>query len=302
MKTQDIISRIEKDPRAFVAECDHAYRERLKAAVKCIADRAADCPVVLISGPSGSGKTTSAKIIEQYLDNMGLETHAIAMDNYFLPLTNEEKELLRENKLDLESPVRMDAALLAEHLEAFRACREVELPKYHFPTSSRIKSGETLKRKKGELIIFEGIHSLNPALFGTTDEFTSRVYVSVRTRLDLPRGGELHPSKIRLARRMVRDNRTRNRRFADTVGMFGNVEIGEQKFIMPYKHRAQVDIDTFIPYELCVLKNFLPEAVEGAPILFDELAELLRVLPALDPALLPADSLIREFIGGGMFE
>lgn len=301
MRLEDIKDRVLTDPAAFVAECDEAYHEKLRGVAKNIAERATDCPVVLISGPSGSGKTTSSKLVERYLEELGLETHAVAMDNYFLPLTDEEKELLARNELDLESPVRMDAALLQEHLEAFKDCREVKIPKYHFPTSSRIPGGEVLTRKKGEVVIFEGIHSLNPQLFGATDEFTSRVYVSVRTRVTLPDDhGILHPSKIRLARRMIRDRRSRNRDYEDTAAMFGSVERGEQNFIMPFKHRAQMDIDTFIPYELCVYKNFLPEDAPLSEPWLEELFELLHALPTLDPAHVPADSLIREFIGGGL--
>ena len=298
---EEIKDNILRDPAAFVKECDHAYREKLRLVAKEIAEQAEDCPIVLISGPSGSGKTTSAKLIEGVLDAAGLETHAIAMDNYFLTLTAEQRELLARGELDLESPERMDGALLEEHLDALNRGVEIELPKFHFPTSSRVPSGRTLKRKKGELIIFEGIHSLNPALFGATDEFTSRVYVSVRTRVTLPdEHGILHPSRVRLARRMIRDRRSRSRAFEDTVAMYGSVERGEDRFIMPYKHRAQWDVDTFIPYELCVYKNFLPETLEGQDEWVGELFELLHALPTLSPDLVPEDSLIREFIGGGL--
>ncbi len=296
MELEYIKTQVEKDAAAFIAECDAAYRKKLDTAIKYIAERAEECPIVLISGPSGSGKTTSAKFIEHALDGMGIQTHAVPMDNYFHSLTEEEKALLAENRIDLESPDRVDGALLCEHMEAFRTGREVALPKYDFPTSTRYFDGETLRRKKGEVVIFEGIHSLNPTVFGATDDFTSRIYVSVRTRVSLPSGGILHPSKIRLARRMVRDRRTRARRFEDTAAMYTTVERGEQNHIMPYKHRAQVDIDTIIPYELCVYKNFLPEAIAGQEWT-GELFDLLHALPSLDPSLVPADSLIREFIG-----
>ncbi len=302
MELSYIRDRILGDPAAFVAECEAAYLEKLRTAAAFVAERAEACPVVLISGPSGSGKTTSAKIIESYLDRWGIETHSVAMDNYFLSLGDRERELLAENKLDLESPDRLDAALLHEHLAAFRACRPVEMPFFDFPTSTRRGSGQILTRKKGELIIFEGIHSLNPSIFGDTDDFTTRVYVSVRTRVGLPSGGELHPSKIRLARRMIRDGRARGRSFSDTVAMFGSVERGEQNHIMPYKHRAHLDLDTFVPYELCVYKSFLPEVMEGQAEWAGELFELLHALPTLDPTLVPKESLLREFIGGGTEE
>ena len=40
-------------------------------------------PIVLLSGPSGSGKTTTAMKIAEELQRRGVNTHAVAMDNYF---------------------------------------------------------------------------------------------------------------------------------------------------------------------------------------------------------------------------
>ena len=91
----------------------------------------------------------------------------------------------------------------------------------------------------------EGIHALNPDVIGHSDEYTNRVYVSVRTRLES--GGELlHPSKIRLMRRLIRDKLYRGRSITETMEFFKSVERGEDLYIMPYKHRASFDIDTFI--------------------------------------------------------
>ena len=73
---------------------------------------------------------------------------------------------------------------------------------------------------------------------------------------------------------------------------------------MPYKHRADFDFDTFFPYELNVFANMDVEAMKKAGIEREipELIQLLSGVHPLDPAYVPRDSLIREFIGGGQFE
>ena len=179
--------------------------------------------------------------------------------------------------------------------------RTVEIPQYDFTTNSRVKSGQTLRLRPGELLLFEGIHALNPTLLSSSDDYTTRIYVSVRTRLEFEDGrAPLHPSMIRLARRMIRDRRERGRTFSDVVELYASVERGENLYIMPYKHRANHDVDTLIPYELCVYKNSLPPSMPDQQERHPWLGELFAAigqLPALNPDILPPDTLIREFVG-----
>ena len=72
---------------------------------------------------------------------------------------------------------------------------------------------------------------------------------------------------------------------------------------MPYKHRADFDIDTFIAYELGVYKKAF---MEDLTHLHDdpEMDPVLTVLEhaeEIEESLVPHESLIREFIGGGAF-
>lgn len=304
MKPEEIIRNTEASPKDFIAACDEAYQNKITKMANDILKTAADRPIILISGPSGSGKTTSARLTEQILDNAGCQTHVLSMDNYFHPLTEEEKELFAKNELDLESPLRLDSEFLNHQLSALHSGKEVELPRFNFVTNARENSGEMLRLKKNELLILEGIHALNPDVIDA-DDYTTRVYVSVRTRVALSQGRELHPSKIRLARRMIRDERTRGRSFEDTIRLYESVERGENLYIMPYKHRAHFDIDTFFPCELGIYKNLLPASMpklEAELPWLTELFETMSLLPSIDPTLVPKHSLLREFIGGGMFE
>ena len=295
--------RLAENPTAFVAEAEANYDKQLTKIADYIAAHSEQCPVVLLSGPSGSGKTTSALILEDKLDRRGLETHTLSQDNYFRTLTEEDHRLLEAGLLDLESPSRVDEELLTDQLADIIAGKPVELTEFDFRTHTRRPSGKTLARKPGEVVILEGIHSLNPHVVQLPEDQTVRLYVSVRTRVEGPDGALLHPKYIRLLRRMLRDVQHRGRRAEDTLAMFHSVNLGEDRFIMPYKHRSTFDVDTFFAYEVNVYRNYLLEelaALADRP----EIAEILPVLTAalpLEAAAVPHTALIREFIGDSVF-
>ena len=165
-------------------------------------------------------------------------------------------------------------------------------------------SGVTFTRQPGEIVILEGIHVLNPAVVPLPESQTVRLYVSVRTRGQSAKGGLLHPKYIRLLRRMLRDVSGRGRPAEGTLSMFRSVEEGEQKYIMPYKHRSTFDIDTFCPYELNVYRSLLPDevaALKEHPDMTDLMQVLTEALP-LETTVVPPTSLIREFVGGSVYE
>ena len=294
----DINIELNNNKELFIKQSDDNYINNLHKIADTIAKNRAGAPIILISGPSGSGKTTTALTIEKYLDEVGFETHSISLDNYFLPISDTDRLLLEKGKLDLESPKRVDVDLLNTQLTQMINCEEVRLPRYDFTTSNRVDSGITLKRKPNELVVLEGIHSLNPEVVELPDENTVKIYVSVRTRLKYG-NITLHPAYIRLMRRMMRDSIFRGRTPQETIKMFKSVEDGEEKFIMPFKYRSDIDVDTFIPYELSVYKPFLLDKLKEIE-LTDNIDNMIKMLQAFDPVderLVPKNSLIREFIG-----
>ncbi len=295
--------RIERDPAGYVRSVNEDYIYRLRKITEDIIAHRNEKPVILISGPSGSGKTTTSFIIEQLLDENGHETHTLSMDNYFRPLSEEEKSLAALGKVDLESPDRVDKELLNSQIEAINAGEEIEIPKYNFKTSSRESSGKKFRRSEGELVIFEGIHSLNPHVITVPDEQLCKIYVSVRTRITC---GDivLHPSKVRLLRRMIRDSNFRKRSLRETMNMFASVEEGENKYIMPYKYRSDYDIDTFMEYELSAYRDSIIDQLRemnDVPELRDTI-EVLDQLSPIAPEYITPDSLICEFMGNGQFK
>ncbi|MDE7194358.1 MAG: nucleoside kinase [Oscillospiraceae bacterium] len=296
------LNKLAKHPEKLILADENAYADRIsKVAERIYLEREAR-PVVLISGPSGSGKTTSATRIQRVLSENGCTTHTISMDNYFLPLCETEKARDENGNIDFESPLRLDIPLFREHIEKLFACEEIEIPGFDFARQERI-NGMPLKRGKGDLVILEGIHALNPLVTGDSENFTNCVYVSVRTRLSGKKGETLHPSKIRLMRRLMRDKLYRGRSLAETFEFFKSVERGENLYIMPFKHRANFDIDTFIGYEPLVYRDILLPDLESVSHTYEGYAEFadierfLKQLSEVDRRFVPDNSLIREFIG-----
>ena len=139
-----------KSKEDFLKE-DQRYWGEIKGIADDIKANFAEKPILLLSGPSGSGKTTTAERIERFLDEQGYESHTISLDCYFSTLSEKEAKTV-----DLESPDRLDKALLCEHIEKMLKCEEIELPEFDFVNTRQIKSGVKLRRKPNEIIIFNG--------------------------------------------------------------------------------------------------------------------------------------------------
>lgn len=286
-----------------MAQADQAFLEELEKVADAIRQTAVERPVILLAGPSGSGKTTTAFLLERFLDNWGTETHTISMDNFFSTMTPQQQEMATKGKLDLESPARVDIPYLNQQLQSVIACKPTWMPRYHFPTTTRIDQDWQLTRKPGELLLLEGIHALNPEVITIPEEMTVRLYVSVRTRVTNEET-VLHPSRLRLMRRMLRDKSFRQRSVAETLSMFEHVQAGEHKYIAPYKKRATFSIDTFLPYELGIYKTLLDGELEAEmqhPMLL-ELRQMWDDVVPLTLEHLPVDSLVREFAGDSVFQ
>lgn len=298
MKIVDINELNEKyKTRADFTEADAEYFQKIDEIKEAVIKNAATAPVILIAGPSGSGKTTTAHNLEAALDKAGAETHTISLDNYFRTVTEEER-----STIDFESPSRVDGELLSDHIAKIARGEEIEIPVFDFPNMRRSDETIKLKRSDGELIIFEGIHALNPSVITAPGEFTAKIYVSVRTRVSY--GNEvLQPEYVRLLRRIARDKLYRGRTAAVTLSYLESVTRGENNFVKPFKRFADFQIDTFLGYEAGVYKSIIErDIINVAADEKDENAKkiltgFLSCVCALDKEKTPENSLIREFIG-----
>ena len=306
----EINDKIRKDPAAFLAECDAHYQERIHTAVDTILERMKVSPIVLLSGPSGSGKTTTAMKLEQELERRGVNSHTISLDNYFKTLNRKTAPRTPEGDIDYESPLLLDMELLDDTFSRLSRGEWVIVPHFEFARQMRNDSrGTPLKLEKNEIAIFEGIHALNDDIAGRHPEATG-LYISARS--DILEGNALRfkGTWMRITRRAVRDYNFRGTDLVETLSMWYNVRRGEKAHISPFKGRAQVVVDSSLRYEVPVFANYaapLAEAVDQVSPDNERFAELkqlvkaFRHFPPLDQELVPRDSLLREFIGGGSY-
>ena len=305
---QEINRRIKTDVTEFLEECDQAYAQRGSLAADRILSNLDKSPVVLLSGPSGSGKTTTAMKIAEELQRRGVNTHAVAMDNYFKSLNRKTAPRTPEGDIDYESPQCLDMELLDQHFAALSRGEEIIIPKFEFARQMRNDArGTPLKLGKNEIAIFEGIHALNDDIAGPHPE-AAKLYISARSNVNDGAALRFKGTWMRLTRRAVRDYSFRGTGVADTLEMWANVRRGEKLYISPYKNRADIIFDSSLPYEVSVMKNFALPLLQAVPEENARRGELLELIEAfqwfepIDPELVPVDSLLREFIGGGSYK
>ena len=274
-------------------------------ALKGISLRIEDGEFVFLVGPSGSGKTTTAMRLKAYLENLGVKVCLLSMDNFFLPLDQRPPEAS-----DWESPYCVNRDLLIEDIHRLMDGELVELPVYDFKAGG-VGGYKPMQGDKDAVIIAEGIHMLNPLIFDRVRDMATGVYVAPRTRIITPGDRIIHPEQVRVARRMIRNYQGRGNSLRDTILRAESVNAGEQKYIAPNKPNASIHIDSFHDYELCILAKYLRQIPQFASDLDDAfiaehgltvLMDVVRSLPPLDTPYVPRDSIVREFVGGSIFQ
>ena len=301
---------VRSDPQGFVQESDAAYDRKIEAAARKIADNLSKSRIVLLSGPSGSGKTTTAKKIEAKLKELGINSHSVEMDNYFKTVDPETAPRNREGQIDYESPFCMDMDLLNRHFAALDRGERILIPKFEFARQMRsdIKS-QPLQLGKDEIAIFEGIHALNDIITGRNPN-AAKVYISARSDILDDTGGVVFKRTwLRLERRTVRDSKFRAWKADVTVKMWANVRRGEKLYISPFKDNASIVFDSALPYEVSAIRPFAQPLFDHLRVSpdterYEEVHQLADAYPKfeiLDEKYISPDSLIREFIGGGIY-
>ena len=295
------------DPKGFVEECDAAYNKKIEAAARRIADNRSKSRIVLLSGPSGSGKTTTAKKIEAKLEEMGIQSHAIAMDNYFQTVDPETAPRNRDGLIDYESPFCLDVDLLNRHFSMLDRGETIHVPKYEFARQMRSDIfSQPMHLGPDDLAIFEGIHALNDIIVGKNPH-AFKLYIAARSNLVDDDGNVVFEHAwLRLCRRIVRDYKFRGSDAAFTLKMWPNVCRGEKLYISPYKENADLMFDSSLAFEFSVLKPFVVPLLQAVPAgkyeVVDRILASFERIEAMDESCVAPDSLAREFIGGSTYD
>ncbi len=274
-----------------------------------IAQQIADRPevkLVMIAGPSSSGKTTFSNRLSIQLRAVGLIPHLISVDNYFLPREQTPRDA--DGNYDYEGLDALDVSLFNHDLETLIKGEKVELPTYNFITGHREYNGESIRLGKDDILVIEGIHCLNEKLsYSLPRENKFKIYISALTALNIDEHNRISTNDTRLLRRIARDARTRGSSAQDNIKAWPSVRRGEEENIFPFQEEADVFFNSALVYELAVLKPYVEPLLFAVPKDSAEYVEATRLLKFLDYFLpvnadsISANSLVREFIGGGCF-
>ena len=279
--------------------------QKIAEIAKQLANRP-DVKFIMIAGPSSSGKTTFSHRLSVQLRACGLHPHPIAVDNYFVNREDNPKD--ENGDYDFEALQAIDINLFNQDMGRLLKGEEVEIPSFNFKTGQRQYKGDTLKLGPDDILVIEGIHCLNDELsFSLPKESKFKIYISALTQLNVDEHNRISTTDCRLIRRIVRDARTRGATAEETLARWQSVRAGEEKNIFPYQEEADVMFNSALIYELAVLKQYVEPLLFGIAVDSPYYTEAKRMLKFMDYILgvssdiVPANSLLREFIGGGCF-
>ncbi|HEX2946074.1 MAG TPA: nucleoside kinase [Clostridia bacterium] len=262
--------------------------------------------IVLISGPSSSGKTTFAQRLSIQLRVNGLKPVTISLDDYFVNREDTPKDEFGD--YDFEALEAIDVKLFNRQLRELIEGYEVELPLFNFTTGSREPVGRKMKINDDNILVIEGIHGLNERLTSEIPrEQKFKIYVSALTSMNIDDHNRIPTTDNRIIRRIVRDHQFRGSSALNTIKRWPSVRRGEGKNIFPFQEGADVMFNSALMYELSVLKTFAEPLLNEVNNTEEEYSEANRLLEFLsyflpiDPKDVPANSIIREFLGGSCF-
>lgn len=289
------------DPAWLIRKEDERYERSIRAVAEQIQDRHGRT-LVLLCGPSASGKTTTAFKLKQYLREQKREAHVVSLDNFYQGYG--KAPLLSDGSYDYESVEALNLPLLERCMQELLSKGCTQLPVFDFMMHAPSAEYMELCIPEDSVVIFEGIHALNPLLRQHLPEETVfKVFINVMSPICDGEQELLSQRDMRLVRRLLRDVRFRNSSPENTMDMWRQVVRGEDLYLFPYVDTADAVFDTTHAYEAAMLgAQLLPllravprESKYGEPI--HRLAESLAVFEPLSAEYLPETALLREFMG-----
>lgn len=287
-------------PQEFVDLCEAEYDARIRRISQAVLD--SGCAVVLLTGPSSSGKTTSANRLAQAIRAAGRRSEVISLDDFFVGEGRYPKR--PDGSDDYECVEALDIPLLRSCLRDLAETGECDMPQFDFLTQLPRPERRHVDCRDGVAVI-EGLHAFNPLL---TDHLPKSavllVYAGMREEYCDDAGARVLATRdLRLARRITRDYLFRGHDADFTLNLWPHVISSENKSIKVFKNRADLVLDTSFSCEpglwraefLPMVQKMTPSAANAARLA--SLCAQLRLFAPVDPAMIPARSILREFIG-----
>lgn len=261
--------------------------------------------IVTIAGPSSSGKTTFSYRLSTQLKTLGLKPHPIALDDYFVNRIDTPRD--KDGKYNYECLEAIDTKQFNMDLNHLLEGKAVQIPTYNFISGMREYDKPLLQLEEDDILVIEGIHGLNDKMtYSIPDKDKFKIYISALTTLNLDGHNRIPTTEGRLLRRIIRDARTRGNSARKTISMWNSVRNGENQNIFPFQEKADAMFNSALIYELSAMKLYADPLLFQVPKDCPEYSEAQRLLKFLDyfipvdPHDVPLNSILREFIGGGI--
>lgn len=286
----------------FVLKCEQRYHNIINDIAEHIENEKGR-EIVMLAGPSSAGKTTTAKKLCEALNNKGIKTYVLSLDDFYL--NREDIPYLPDGTQDYETVYALDLDLFTECVNKLLMGETVKNPIFDFTTGKRSdKEFNEITLGKEDVVIIEGLHALNPVITEKIEGKLLKIYINVSSRIYDNKGNIiLNKRNMRFVRRMVRDYKFRNSTVNNTYKLWKNVTAGEDKYLFPFRDNADIKVNTIHLYETCVLKS------QALPLLYEseisneykddakKLCKALEKFEDIDISSVPEDSLLREFLG-----
>lgn len=299
----------------IVHESETCYETQIDTAADMISQRSHELKMVMVSGPSSSGKTTTTYKLEQRLKKLGMSFVPLIVDNYFFDLELHPKDEFGD--YDFETPHALDLELLNDHLKKLAAGEGVMVPFYDFKTGKRFDNRDPLQLEKGQILLIDSLHGLHPEFskeIPAAHKF--KLYLEPLLQLKGVNGKYIRWTDIRLVRRMLRDSVHRAYKPEQTLLHWHYVRSAEKRHILPNQVNADYIVNTSMTYEIPLYAHRLKAEFnewktkyKDDPLRIDAYERAVRmgdvlnsVVAVSDDSPVPADSVLREFIGGSSFE
>lgn len=292
----------EIDPQLLIERSETRYKNIISDISKKVSEDVGR-EIIMLAGPSASGKTTTANKLAKSFTELGMKTYVVSLDDFYLD--RDDLPFDEEGQHDYETVFALDLPLIAKTLNSLVRGEATRLPVFDFKCGKRSDEFNEITLDKNDAIIVEGLHALNPII---TEDLPNdrllKIYISVSSRIYDENGKIiLNKRNIRFIRRMVRDYKFRASSVANTYELWDGVRSGEDKYLFPYKKNADMTINSIHLSEPCVFNDIAIKMLSEADLNPDRAADAqkllfsLRKIKSIPSALVPKESLLREFLG-----
>jgi uridine kinase len=294
----------------IIMESETEYSQDLGAVENSILEKKNEIRLVIFAGPSSSAKTTTTRKMALRLAEKGMSLVELNLDNYYFDLELHPKDEFGD--YDFETPQALDIELINHHIKELLDGKEIQMPFYNFKTGKRSQQTTPTRLAKNDVILIDSLYGLYPALTEGVTDASYKVYIEPLLQMKSNDGEYIRWTDIRLMRRMLRDATSRASNYGQTLTHWHYVRSGELRNILPFISTADYIVNSGMPYELSIYRPKLAgyfekwsQEYKNDPLRQDAYTRAARVSGLLnsispydDDAIVPDDSVIREFIGG----